>query len=487
MHASDQLFDLIHSLKKEEKRHFKLYSKKYARASDYLRLFDAMGNLKHYDEACLREQLSGVQSLDRLSVGKDYLYTLILRSLRDTEPVTPEVKVLKLIEDISILLDRRLFSAAKKRIRKATELARMHDLTGALFTLGELEAFLPDSDRDQLFENQRLLLKQANQIYELGTFAESLRVFNEEKGSRRTEADALELSEILSGCPYENPEELLTFSAKLRYHFGWFKYYEIVGNDNDIIQSLRYIVKLYDHYPEHIRTQQLAYVTILMNLCVRELQVGEMTFIPGYLEQVRTLEANGQIKPYCELLLFRFAIYESLASQDWNRMDELHESLPAILVRNAAEVNSFGKDIRIDYHLLFAKSYFLRGHFDVTLAEINRILQLPSLPAYPYQENNVRVLLLITHYELGNLSYLPYLIRSTYRGLLRRERLFEFEACILHYLGSLARIKKQKEIIPSFKQLLLEIRLLSSNPIDGEFLWREFYIEWLEKKILAAR
>jgi hypothetical protein len=74
---------------------------------------------------------------------------------------------------------------------------------------------------------------------------------------------------------------------------------------------------------------------------------------------------------------------------------------------------------------------------------INQILQLPSLSAYSYRENNVRVLLLVIHYELGNLSYLPYLIRSTYRGLLRRERLFGFEACILHYLGSLARIKKE--------------------------------------------
>ncbi len=483
MRTSDQLFDLIHSLKKEEKRHFKVYSKKYAKTSDYLQLFDAIANLKHYDEARLREQLSGVQSLNRLSVGKDYLYTLILRSLRDTEPVTPEIKVLKLIEDISILLDRRLFSAAKKRIRKATELARMHDLTGALFTLGELEALLPDSRRDQLFEDQRLLLKQSNQIYELGIFAELLRVFSEEKGLRRTEEDALELSQILSGCPYKNPEELLTFSAKLRYHLGWYKYYKIVGDADKAIRSLRSLINLYDEHPEHIRTQQLAYVTILINLCLRELRAGNLTTIPEYLGRVRTLGANGQIKPYCELLLFGFALHEALASQDWNRMDELHESLPDLLTRNTAEVNSFGKDIRIDYYLLFAKAYFLRKRFDATLAEINQILQLPSLSAYPYQENNVRVLLLVTHYELGNLSYLPYLIRSTYRGLLRRERLFEFEACILHYLGSLVRIKKQKEIIPSFQQLLSEIKLLSAHPIEGEFPWRGFYIDWLEKRI----
>jgi hypothetical protein len=482
MTKSGQLFELIHSLKKEEKRHFRLYSKKYAKASDYLKLFDAIATMKRYDEPVLRAQLDGIHSLKRLSVAKDYLYSLILRSLRDMEPITPEAKVLKLIEDVSALLDRRLFGAAKKRIRKALELASMHDLTGALFMLAELDGLLPDSSREQLFENERALLTQTNQIFELGTFAESLRVFSEEKGSTRTEEDANRLSQILSKCHYTNPDELLTFSAKLRYHFGWFKYNEITGDAQGVIQNLRSIVDLYDHHPQHISTQQLAYVTIVLNLSARELEAGKRSAIPRYIERVSTLQTNGQIKPYCELMLFRFAMQEALADYNWNRIDELHDALSDLLVRNDAEAHSFGKDIRIDLHLLFARAYFLRQRFEVTLAEISRILQLPSL-AGSGQENNVRVLLIVTHYELGNFTYLPYLIRSTYRALLRRKRLFGFEACILNYIGSLAHLMKEKDIIPSFKQLLAEIKMLSAHPIDREFPWREFYIDWLEKKI----
>jgi hypothetical protein len=70
--------------------------------------------------------------------------------------------------------------------------------------------------------------------------------------------------------------------------------------------------------------------------------------------------------------------------------------------------------------------------------------------------------------------------------MLTISKLFGFEACILNYIGSLAHLKKEKDIIPSFKRLLAEIKMLSAHPIDREFPWREFYTDWLEKKIAGA-
>lgn len=484
MTKSDQLFELIHSLKKEEKRHFKLYSKKYAKASDYLKLFDAIAKMKCYDEPLLRAQLAGIHSLARLSVAKDYLYSLILRSLRDMEPVTPEVTVLKLIEDISILQQRRLYVAAKKRFRKAMELARAHDMTGALFMLTVLEALFPNHDRVELIEHERSLLEETYQLFELGVFAESLRAFREEKGTRRTAEDVAEVSEILSKCSYDNPNQLLTFVAKFSFHSGWRNYHEIVLNIDAAVQSLHAIITLYEQHPQYMRTRQLGYVTTVMSLCMYKLQVGDVSTIPEYLDKIKTFEPNDRVKPYCELLLYRFEIQEAIAHNDWERIGDLYEALSSLLARNAVEANSLGKDIRIDYHLLFAKAFFLQGRFEETLSEITHTLQLPTLFGSS-QENHVRVLLIVTHYELGNRAYLPYLIRSTYRALLRRKRLFGFEACVLNYIGSLAKLKKQEEIVLSFAQLLIDVRSLAANPIEWEFPWREFYIDWLEKKISA--
>ena len=193
MHSSDQLFDLIHSLKKEEKRHFRLYVKKYSKSSNYLVLFDAIAVLKEYDESYLKKQLTGMYFVHRLSVAKEYLYNLILRSLRDIEPAAPSELVLTLIKDISILLDRRLYIQAKKKIRKAKELAAAYDLFGEHYIILELEGYLPDVDRNELFKSLGKHLREVNEVFKLGTFAESLRLLYEEKGKMRTKDDSIVL------------------------------------------------------------------------------------------------------------------------------------------------------------------------------------------------------------------------------------------------------------------------------------------------------
>jgi hypothetical protein len=81
--SSDTLFQLVKSLKKSEKRNFKLYVKRNT-ASDDLKiiyLFDALDKMDVYDEALLlkkNQQLAKQQ----LSNIKAHLYKQILSSLR---------------------------------------------------------------------------------------------------------------------------------------------------------------------------------------------------------------------------------------------------------------------------------------------------------------------------------------------------------------------------------------------------------------------
>ena len=60
--STDILFQLIKSLEKAEKRHFKLYIKRSSGKEDLkiVRLFDALDKLKDYDEKSLLKKLAGV-------------------------------------------------------------------------------------------------------------------------------------------------------------------------------------------------------------------------------------------------------------------------------------------------------------------------------------------------------------------------------------------------------------------------------------------
>src|SRR5450631_2606020 len=80
--SSDTLFQLVKSLKKSEKRNFKLYVKRNT-ASDDLKiiyLFDALDKMEVYDEVELLKNKK--LSKQQLSNTKAHLYKQILSSLR---------------------------------------------------------------------------------------------------------------------------------------------------------------------------------------------------------------------------------------------------------------------------------------------------------------------------------------------------------------------------------------------------------------------
>ena len=84
---TDELFQLIQSLSKSEKRIFKLHVKRISGSDDLkiLALFDALDSMAEYDEEKLLRKNSSIQK-QQLSNMKAYLYKQILSSLTHSSP-----------------------------------------------------------------------------------------------------------------------------------------------------------------------------------------------------------------------------------------------------------------------------------------------------------------------------------------------------------------------------------------------------------------
>src|SRR5215210_4184205 len=96
---TDALFQLIQSLEKSEKRHFKLYVKRSSAKEDLkiIQLFDALDRMNEYDEKLLLKKMPGTEK-PQLSNLKTHLYKQILASLR----------LLKSIENVVLELNEQL-------------------------------------------------------------------------------------------------------------------------------------------------------------------------------------------------------------------------------------------------------------------------------------------------------------------------------------------------------------------------------------------
>ncbi len=137
----DILFQLIHSLEKAEKRHFKLYIKRSSSNEDLkiIQLFDAIDKLEEYDEKQLLKKLKNIEK-PQLANLKAHLYKQILGSLR----------LLKINENIDIQLNEQLDYArilynkglkiqALKITEKAKQIARTNHKFSFLIQVISLE------------------------------------------------------------------------------------------------------------------------------------------------------------------------------------------------------------------------------------------------------------------------------------------------------------------------------------------------------------
>ena len=128
--------------------------------------------------------------------------------------------------------------------------------------------------------------------------------------------------------------------------------------------------------------------------------------------------------------------------------------------------------------------YFGAGEFAFSLHWLNRILNSPYKDLREDIHCFSHILNLIIHYELKNMDLLEYLVKSTYRFLLIRKRLFKFETLILNFMRkTLPRAPGQKELIGSFSDLRKELEAVSCDPFERKALEYFDFISWLDSKI----
>ena len=173
MKPSNELFDLIQSLTKSEKRFFKLHSALQSGEKNYLRIFDAVDKQKAYDEEAIKKQFAKETFIRHFPSEKNHLYKLVLKALRAYHAESSVTGVLKQhINNIEILFSKALYAEATKILHRAKKVAADHERFYYWFELLSWEKMLIEeayqsgnftSDLDALIKEEgKVLLKLQN-------------------------------------------------------------------------------------------------------------------------------------------------------------------------------------------------------------------------------------------------------------------------------------------------------------------------------------
>ena len=108
MKKNEELFFLIKSLSKSEKRYFKV-SIPHTENAEYLQLFDAIDRQKTFDEEAIKSQFMDKAFVNQLTTIKNYLKNKIFQSLRSFHSkLSVNTELLDIIRNVEILYHKGL-------------------------------------------------------------------------------------------------------------------------------------------------------------------------------------------------------------------------------------------------------------------------------------------------------------------------------------------------------------------------------------------
>lgn len=235
--GSDNLYQLIHSLGKAEKRYFKRFSNLHVkgRQNKYVKLFDHLEQQKVYDEAAVIRELRDKKFTGNFSQAKAALYKLILKSLRNFHHQSMvEINFNDQLSDIHILFKKKLFGQAKEIVDRlyqsdyaADKPLKIMGLNNLDFTLAvkSNDIGLIQNMRDTFWKDQKQLLAKMEvnsrnrhlyiSIYDM---FRSIGVLNTKEQYEKAEKLIKELDEVAKNdiSPYHLR---LNLQAHFFYHY----------------------------------------------------------------------------------------------------------------------------------------------------------------------------------------------------------------------------------------------------------------------------
>lgn len=476
--TTSKLIRVIQSLKKEEKRYFKLFVKRRYNTKDknrYIQLFDYLDKQSNFDKKAYKEKFKAVQNLSAL---QSYLYRLIIKSLQQQKAEhSVEEIILSGLAEIKILYDKDLVSLVKEKVDALTELAEFHDKILLLPLIYEWK-FRIENTRSKYNQTS----KEAFDVFyqRVKTYPPRLEEYFQAR---------LDISEIIF-CRMQAPNEIQATIEKHVYEaeppifksipatIAWFQtrtfYCSLV---KDYAKAKIYQTQLYQYLqslPPDIQKEKKGF---LVNSLVGTMS---LTFEPKDIEPLfqkfEELVPDKEIYNY--LGLASVIIYKKhqylLIKKDYQAA--LNYIKRFDIAKLTLDAETFGL---MQYFV--ALNHFALEEYNETLNTLDSFL-LQSKHATSNINIYSTILKIITLYEQEEFLLLPYFLRNTKLHFKRKDILLEFAKLFISFFSKIINVPlyERPSRFIKFKEQLLEF-LETQKQHEKAFLMFFNYWAWIDK------
>ncbi len=489
----DDLFQLIKSLTRTEKRYFKIFSSQHIirKESNCIKLFDAIEKQDSYNEEQIKQMLKREIFIKHLSSQKVYLYNLILKSL-ELYHNNIESDLRSSVNQIKILYDKGLYKQCEKRIAKAKYIAEKYEKFPVLFDLLRWEgqiAYLHTygdksvEDVEAIYAKLRQYQGTYNMIISYVSLNASIQMVRKKMGSLRTGEEKIKYDSIIKNGFIKDERNFKSFEALVFYYQAKFSDSFFRKRMKHAPVFLSKMLSLMQQHPHRVEDYPRFYASTLLNLSVvkrDQKQYGEILPLLNKLKELNIKDKDLKEEftnhaEHMEMILY-------IETGDFEKGLKIVKHMEK--EKFHSETFKSSREHEINFYYNAAIICFGVGDYAACNKFLNKIILNESWELRNDLHGFARIIALISNYERKRNDLIAYSFKNTYKFLLKRSRLYKLEEIILEYIRTkLQKAETRKQQIEVFKSLKSEIELLENDSNEQAALAYFYFIPWLDSKI----
>lgn len=492
MKKHDKLHELISCLTMSEKRYFKLFASKNntSEKQSYVLLFDALSELKDYDEVRLKQILAdkGIVT-PYLAADKNYLYEVLMKSLRSFhESKSARISIKEDLISVEILFTKGLYRQCLKLLQRARKSAEHFELLPALVEIASWERKIEGHSYDferitEKFAEINTMLEKLKNLHEYHQLYYKVSYIQRREWKISNESALQKINDLMKVPLLQDENQAITNLAKIRLYEIKARYYFLTNNVAEEYICNQKIWQMAGNDPTFMHEYPMEYIAIYSRYLALCKQIEPEKFEES-LKHFRSLPQ--QIKCYkSEIAAIVFALSYS-SELVWlihkTDFEKAYLLLPNI-IDGLEQHNSYLKnDIKINLYYKLSYIYFFNKKYEEALKYVNIVLN-------DYHEENrpdiyrfARLLNLLIHYELGNFRVLQYEIKNTELFFKSRDKLYAAEKIVLKFIKKLSLADKEEKTAELFAQLCEQLNTVLKDTQERRVLNYFNFIKWAQSK-----
>ncbi|RME99224.1 MAG: hypothetical protein D6772_08035 [Bacteroidetes bacterium] len=492
---TDDLLQLVRSLSRAEKRHFRLFVKRNQSSNDilFLQLFDHLDKYKEYNEPLLLQKIPEIKK-SQLSNLKAHLYKQLLTSLRLLgKKQSEDMQLRESLDYARVLYNKGLYRQSLDILQKTKQRAVTGDFDTLALEALEFEKLIEgqyitrsiDGRAEQLTQET---LRMADKIYRANQFSNlSLSMYGLylRIGFVRNEKDFYLVRDFFHSRLPEIDYQKLDFWGKMYHCQAHFWFHHITQDFPQCYRYSRRWLELFQAKPKAIELHTPLYLKALHNLLnatYNTLQYERFDEAMDLLQDFALQYDMSKDKNIESLYYLYWYIHQVKQHFLRGTFSEGTKLVPMIMKVIKSEEYNWDQHRILVFYYRIACLYFGSGDNEKAIDFLNLIINQKNPDYREDIQSFARILNLIAHFEMGNRQLVEYQVKSVYRFLSKIEDLQEVQKEIFLFLRKTLRMHTH-ELREEFIQLKHKLEKIEAQPYSRRpFLYLDI-ISWLESKI----